>query len=338
MEPHLHELPKKAKFIAGQESNGWMERQFEKGHNFAIEETFEPAGFECQKLHQSNLNEVKSALNDNPLYFIYSGHGYFTYLAGGSFDLYGNDLDNRSNHVFPFGFSFACLTGNYGHNTSVAFAESWMRNQKGGVAYFVSSVNTYPNSDKAIEKKIFGETFDDSEYLKGMIDLGMKGYWKRFWSWLNRKRTKRHMKSYNLLGDPSLKFNEIEPVSYFYLAGNDLFLSGSKVVYQAENNIQNEAGFVIYSGAEVTLIAGGEIRLQPGFHAKSGSEFIDKIEPLNVPNKPQKIESNNDDILDLSDKSEKNVENIELFFNISQSYELLYYNIIYIRRKFIYII
>lgn len=218
MEMNMHLLDKTAKFLAGSESNGWMESQFEKGHDHVIKNTFNPQGYNSQKLYQPTTAAAVSALSDNPLYYIYSGHGSFTYLAGGTFSLYNSDLTSATNTVFPFGFSFACITGNYAYSLT-CFGEHWIRSHRGGVTYFGSSVNTYVNSDKAIEKKIFGDAFIDKDHIATITNLGMKRYWQRFWSWSNRTRTKRYMKAYNLLGDPSLNKNGVRVLSIPVICG-----------------------------------------------------------------------------------------------------------------------
>ena len=222
MEMNIHQFEKKAKFLAGSHegwNSGWMEKQFEKGHNYVIKNTFNPQGFNSQKLYQPSTSAAVNAINDNPLYYIYSGHGWFTHIAGVSFTLSYSSLTIATNSVFPFGFSFACKTGNYAYSET-CFGEHWIRAQRGGVAYFGSSVNTMVNSDKAIEKKIFGDAFIDKDHIAAITNLGMKRYWQRFWSWTNRTRTKRYMKAYNLLGDPSLNKNGVKVLTVPVVCGS----------------------------------------------------------------------------------------------------------------------
>ncbi len=221
MEMNLHQLEKKAKFLAGAHegwNSGWMEKQFEKGHDYVIKNTFNPQGFNSQKLYQPSTSSAVSAINDNPIYYIYSGHGHFTYIAGGSFSIYNSNITSATNNLYPFVFSFACKTGNFAYSLT-SIGEYWIRAQKGGVVYFGSSVNTMVNSDKAIEKKIFGDAFIDKEHIAAITNLGMKRYWHRFWSWINRTRTKRYMKAYNLLGDPSLNKNGVKVLTVPLVCG-----------------------------------------------------------------------------------------------------------------------
>ncbi|MEA3443904.1 MAG: C25 family cysteine peptidase [Bacteroidota bacterium] len=279
METNIHLFDKKAKFLAGEESSNWMENQFENGHEYVIEETFDPEGYTCQKLYQPNDADAIAAISDNPLFYIYSGHGSFTDMAGGSFSIDYSAINSATNTVFPFVFSFACKTGNFAHPSYTCIGERWIRNSIGGVAYFGSSVNTMANSDKAIEKKIFGDAFTDEEQISAIINLGMKRYWSRFWSFWNRKRTKRYMKAYNLLGDPSINILGTGCISDFIFTENEVFNNGDIITYHASNNIENSAGFKVNNGAEVTLLAGNSIVLNPGLSVTAGASFKAAIEP-----------------------------------------------------------
>lgn len=279
MEMNIHLFDKKAKFLAGEEDNGWMENQFENGHDKVIKKTFEPEGYDCEKLYQPSTTEAVDALSDNPLFYIYSGHGSFTYMAGGSFSIYNSNITSATNTIFPFVFSFACKTGNFAYSL-ICIGEHWIRaNDGGGIAYFGSSVSTMVNSDKAIEKKIFGDTFTDNEHIAGITNLGMKKYWKRFWSFWNRKRTKRYMKAYNLLGDPSFNIIGTGCISNYKFTNNEIFTDGAEIKYHAANDIENDADFEIQSGANVTIVAGNSIILKPGFKAEKGATFEARIEP-----------------------------------------------------------
>jgi len=278
METNIHSFEKKAKFVAGAESNSWMEYQFENEHTEVVYWTFEPLGYICQKLNQPNLSEAIGAISDNPLFYIYSGHGYFTYFSGGSFIMSGSDINSATNSVYPFVFSFACLTGNYAYSLP-CIGENWIRSQKGGVTFFGPSVNSYISSDRAIEDKILGDAIRDEEHISSIINLGMKRYWKRFFSLLNRKRTRRYMQAYNLLGDPSLNILGTGCIANFTFNNIEIFNSGNVITYRAANNIQNNSSFKIYNGAKVTLIAGNSIILNPGFSADIGAVFEAGIEP-----------------------------------------------------------
>lgn len=277
MEQSMPTFTKKAKFLAGQESNNWMENQFENGHDYVIKNTFAPEGYFYQKLYQPTTSQAVAAINDNPIFYIYSGHGSITAMAGGSFTINSSNINSALNTVYPFVFSFACLTGNFA-SSSTCIGESWIRNVRGGVSYFGSSVNSMVNSDKAIEKKIFGDAFNDEEQLSPIINLGMKRYWGRFWSWLNRGRTRRYMKAYNLLGDPSLNILGLNCLYDITFVDEEVFESGTTVTYHASHNIINNSTFEIMNGANITLLAGNSITLNSGFKVNAGGLFEARIE------------------------------------------------------------
>jgi len=279
MELNLHLLDKKAKFLAGHDYLAWVENQFENGHNAVIDDTFEPEGYVCQKLYQPTTTQAVNAISDNPLFYIYSGHGDFDEMAGGSFSITSTQINSATNTVYPFVFSFACLTGNFAYPSVTSIGEHWIRSEKGGIAYFGSSVITYVNSDKAIEKKIFGDAFTDEEHLSAIINLGMKRYWNRFWSWLNRTRTRRYMKAYNLLGDPSFNILGIACPYDIIFSDNETFESGTLTTFNASHDIYNNESFLVLDGADVTLLAGNSITLNPGFEVDLGGIFEARAEP-----------------------------------------------------------
>lgn len=299
MEMNMHRFDKKAKFIAGMDEDQKKQDKLEEGHDYVVDYTFIPQGYNCQKLYQPNIMDAIAAINDNPLFYIYSGHGSFIYLAGGSFSIYETNIEGATNTIFPFVFSFACKTGDFAYSEP-CIGESFIRaEKKGGITYFGSSVNSYFNSDIAIEEKIFGDAFTDEDHISTIVNLGMQRYWQRFWSVMNRDRTKRYMKAYNLMGDPSINIHGIGCIDNFTFAHNEIFHSGDIVTYHADCSIRNNALFEIQSGADINLKAGNEIILQSGFHA-AGGNFEAKIEVCNsnpvvmslIPQKEEEKEEN----------------------------------------------
>jgi len=204
MEVNLHLFEKKAVFIAGDEKKGvwnryYMTNSFKKGHRYVIENSFISLGYRCTELFKPDLKSVMNALNNNPLFYLYAGHGNFTLFAGKSFDLGSREVYSAFNTIFPFVFSFACKTGNF---AQTCIGEHFIRaNNRGAVAFLGCSVNSQTNTDKTIEKKIFGDAFKDERYLSSMINLGMK----RFATTAGplKKIREIFLKAYNLLGDPS---------------------------------------------------------------------------------------------------------------------------------------
>ena len=212
MEVNMHLFDKKAKFLAGDEKKGvwnraYMRNSFKKGHEYVIPRTFIPLGYDCQKLYQPDKREAMNALNDNPLLYIYVGHGTITALSGKSFYIDSRNISSAKNSVFPLVFSFACKTGNF---AQTCIGEQFIRaRNKGAVAYFGATVNSQTNTDEIIQKKIFGDSFkQDERNLSAIINLGMKQFAST--TGVSKKKKKIYLKAYNLLGDPSLDVKGIK--------------------------------------------------------------------------------------------------------------------------------
>lgn len=312
MEMNFHLFPKKAKFITGHDV--LMQNGFDNTHDYVIENTFEPAGYNCERLYQATKQEVIESLNDNPTFFIYAGHGeedkfLLNLDVTPKIELSSDELLSADNNIYPICFAFSCLTGNYG--AYKCFGESWTRadafsnsGNKGGVAYFGSSVETYHQSDMAIKKKIFSEGFINNERLGQIICLGMAEYYRRFWSTFNLTRTRRYMKAYNLLGDPSLNIQGLGCMYNYTFSNSEQFPSRAEVTYHASNNIQNNSSFVVSNGSEVTLLAGNSIKMQTGFKVEQGGRFKAAIEPCNngTRNIRQLLVSESEDSIQYEDK------------------------------------
>lgn len=291
METNMNNLGSNAKFLAGEHLNDnneqvkWWCKKFEEGHNNVIDGVFNPLGYDCETIYAysegDGVTEALNALDDNPIFYIYSGHGNDTRL-GGPFRIsqtYINDI-TRSHITFPLGFSFACFTGNFG--VGECFGESWMRSQQGGISYFGCSVHSIVDPDVKLESTLFLYTGIDQ--LGPMIDIGKISFWVFFKTVTNTRRWKRYMKSYNLLGDPTFQFSGIGCFDELIFTNNEIFHIGDSITYHSSNNItaaDNEATFVVESGANVELLAGEQIVLKPGFYAEAGSEFHAGIEPCN---------------------------------------------------------
>jgi hypothetical protein len=151
-------------------------------------------------------------------------------VAGKSFEIEKRDLPATTNTVYPIMFAFACKTGNFSHPNYVAMSEAFTRAKKGAVAYFGASVNTTTDSDVVIEKKIFSKAFKNNHAtLSAIINAGMKQFYK---SYIPNNKAKRNIKSYNLMGDPSLNLNGIN------------YKTNYEIVYaDATNNIKKTEFF-----------------------------------------------------------------------------------------------
>jgi hypothetical protein len=208
METNMRHFDKRAMFVAGDEKKGvwnraYMRNSFKKGLEKIVHNYFIPLGYDCRELYFPNYTEVINALNDNPLFFIYNGHGNFTSFAGKTFELGYKDIAVAKNTVYPIVFSLSCKTGNFGQT---CIGEYFIREKdKGAVAYFGSSVNTQTNSDPIIAKKIFEVMFkNEAKSLSELINLGMKRYYHAIG--VSKKKKNIYLKAFNLLGDPSFSF------------------------------------------------------------------------------------------------------------------------------------
>ena len=227
MEVNMRDLTKKAKFIAGDDkkfARMYMKTTFKQGHEYAIRHCFEPSGYLCEKLYQPDKITALKSFADQPLFYLYAGHGSFNALAGNSFEIARRDLTHASHTVFPVVFAFACKTGDFAHPKYVSMAEACIREKKGAVAYYGASVNTTTDSDVVIEKEIFGKPFSNEiPTLSAWINAGMKLFYK---SYITNRKTIRNLKSYNLLGDPSLNLTGV--------------VSGTNHVISYSDTLQNE--------------------------------------------------------------------------------------------------
>ena len=279
MEMNMHRFTKKAKFLAGHDNLPHMRDNFKRGHNYVIDYSFIPLGYNCQKIYQPDpkIQAYINALNDNPLFYIYAGHGYTSSIDGIYYD---KIMDSAANTLFPFMFSFACRTGNFA-NYACCFGEHFIRaKNKGGIAYFGSSVNTYSNPDIALEKKIFGDAFlKDEQNLAVIINLGKRRF---TYTSASEKRKKRYIKVYNLLGDPLFNTKGIGCKQNFVFNYPEVFKEGAEITYRADNLIQNNNTFVVESGATVNLMAGNAVILKPGFKAEAGSNVHISIMPCST--------------------------------------------------------
>jgi len=277
METNLHNIDRKAVLLAG---GGDGEDQFDNPQRWVMDNVLNPQGFDYIfnfAVDGATRTDGLNALNGDYTLFIYRGHGAKTSLSE-PFNFSGSDIDNSTNTIYPFGFGFACNSNNFGY-TSPCFGERWIRSAHGGISYFGATTPTYRHTNNVIEERVF-DKMDDKDQLSPFINLGMKDYYKRFWSWLSGKRRKRHIKSYNLLGDPSIYLYGIGCHDEYIFTNNEIFHSGDRITYQAANDItaaEGDATFTLENGSEVNLIAGNSITLQPGFSAELGSEFIATI-------------------------------------------------------------
>ncbi len=183
-------------------------------HNFVIHNYFDPSGYTSLKLYSHTYNattqQLIDALNDNQIFAIYSGHGSETSWADGP-PLSQSQVNALTNTVYPFVFSFACVTGSY--QISECFGETWLRTTNGGSSFYGSSVNSYWDEDDILERRLIQSWYEDGvTKVSPMFNQG-KIYFVDYYGTIT-PTVLRYLEMYNLMGDPSLEtVREIPPDS-----------------------------------------------------------------------------------------------------------------------------
>ena len=115
--------------------------------------------------------------------------------------------------------------------------------------------------------------FSENLTLSAWLQLGINDFYKP------KNDRKKHIRAYNLLGDPSLKLGGIDCFYNYIFTQNVNVASGNSLNIQAEHLIRNNNAFTVNNGASVSLQAGEEIVLTDGFYAAEGSDFEAVIAP-----------------------------------------------------------
>ncbi len=191
---------KKAAFLASVDNY-----QISEGtHNYVIDTHLEPNGYLCDRLYQvtygANTQDVRDSINDGRSLVIYSGHGSQTSWGDGP-PFSQSDVNGLTNDgMYPFVCSHACLTGQF--SVAECFGETWLRAQnKGAIAFWGSSINTYWDTDDIIEKRMFDAWwYDNLERIGQMTNKGMYDSYMEYGSGMTQ-----FINSYNVLGDTSIK-------------------------------------------------------------------------------------------------------------------------------------
>jgi hypothetical protein len=176
-------------------------------HNYVINNYMIPNGIESDKLYchtyNATMQQVRNAFNDGRIYGIYSGHGGTTSWGDGP-PFSASDVGNLTNYqLYPFVCSFACVTGQF--TASECFTETWLREEnKGAIAIYGSSVNSYWTEDDILEKKLFDVIYDP-ENPQREVSPAWQGALVRYLEYFGSgSTTRRYFEMYNLMGDPSL--------------------------------------------------------------------------------------------------------------------------------------
>ena len=195
--PWMH----RASFLAGNDNYSITEGT----HNYVISNYMDGAGYASDRLYTYTYGatkaQVSAALNDGRGLEVYSGHGSTTAWTDGP-PFSQTDVNALANNgKYPLVFSFACDTGKY--SVSESFGETWLRAaDKGGVAFFGSSVTSYWNEDDILEKRLFQAIVAEGRTLAGQAILRAKELYLLYYG--ATSMTRRYFEMYNLLGDPTL--------------------------------------------------------------------------------------------------------------------------------------
>jgi len=198
------EWTKKSVFMAGEDNYTITENT----HNYVISNYMQPSGYTSDKLYthtyNATTNDVINAFNDGRVFGVYSGHGSETAWTDGP-PLNQSQVTNLNNQdKYALVFSFACLTGDF--NYPVCFGETWLREyNKAAVGFWGASNYSYWDEDDILERKLFGAFFNEYKTTFGCATVEAKLKFIDHYT-INGERTKYYLETYNLLGDPSLKY------------------------------------------------------------------------------------------------------------------------------------
>lgn len=250
MENKLPNLERRVALLSGHgEAEATL--SFNKGNDHA-QKGFEKHDYQCDKFYQASRSQISALGRTYPAWFIYAGHGEETCLKYFNESSIGSSYFIR-NDVFPFVFSFSCLTGAYYTTKGVAGMALCITEPLGPVSYFGSTIETTNRSDEIIEKKILKKSLGQN-YLGAIITHGMTKYNRQF-CFPENKNLERilYTRSYNLMGDPSLNRLGYDILSTYDF--NELFtaISGINLTFNSTNAINIYQGLNMERNASLTL-------------------------------------------------------------------------------------
>ncbi len=201
MESYIATLAKKNVFMASTDNYAITEGT----HNYVINTHFQPAGWNNLKLYTVTYNattqQLIDALNANQRFAIYSGHGGETSWADGPALSQSQVRSLTNTAIYPFVYSFACVTGSY--HLAESFGETWIRTTNGGSTFYGSSVNSYWDEDDILEKRLIDAMFlEDLTRVTPMFDKAKFDLATHYGG--VTPTVLRYMEMYNLMGDPSM--------------------------------------------------------------------------------------------------------------------------------------
>ncbi len=209
---------KKAAFIAGVCWGVPLPSDFcEQTHNYVISTWLDPNGYTSDKLYAYTYGitnaDICNALNNGRSIATYAGHGSrtFWHFDQDKYFTQGDVLALINVDMYPFVFSFACLTGDFAYPE--CFGETWVRaDGRGSVSYWGASDITNWEEDDFLEKELFQAIFDDD--LFQLADMTNKAKLDFYQNYGDERRKEKYFHIYNILGDPALELWTDIPSSF----------------------------------------------------------------------------------------------------------------------------
>ncbi|UCE59357.1 MAG: hypothetical protein JSU63_18185 [Phycisphaerales bacterium] len=197
---------KRAVFMAGNDNYNITEGT----HNYVISTHMDPNDYISDKIYEVTYGgttaDVSAAFNDGRFFGIFSGHGGTYVWDDGPYFTQTNVNALTNSNMYPYVYSFACITGTYTVNE--CFTETWHRAaNKGSIAIYGSSVNSYWTEDDILEKRLFDTIFDADDDVPAEVGpVQIETLLRYVQEMGSGSTTRRYFEMYNLLGDPSTRF------------------------------------------------------------------------------------------------------------------------------------
>lgn len=204
-----------------------------------------------------NFNSVKSALQANPRFFVYSGHG-----AGDPnpriadpYNIYAtsaptNILALQNTVPFPMGFGFACELNTYLINES--FGASWVSKECGGVSFYGSTTISYSASNYYLCRRMFITLKQLTSRLRNFpVSVWIQTAETKYKNALCTETRKRQALRYSLIGDPTLYVygcKEDGAVAPFHSPRREVLEETESVVAREEILVFDVMGRLLYQG------------------------------------------------------------------------------------------
>jgi len=274
-------------------------------HNYVVSNHMDPNDIASEKLYQvtygATTQDVRNAFNSGKLYGVYSGHGAETYWADGPV-FYQSDVNALTNYqMYSWVLSFSCITGTF--NIDECFMETWvLAEDKGAVAAWGSSVNSYWTEDDVLEKRLFDVLWDDDVRELGPLYNATKIVYAGEMG--TGSFTRRYFEMYNHMGDPALFIPyasstamRVSPSSPFDSEGQSggPFTPSSKV-YTIENTgltgfnytVSKSQSWVTLSSASGYVAAGATdnitVSINSGANSLADGGYTDTVSFVNTTN------------------------------------------------------